>query len=1028
MSYNVIAMKKVYSLIALAASVVIAAISCSKEVQAPNETIEEPSTEVSQVVPDIHFNAISNGQIDPAETKTAAVIDGDETYVKWLSTDRLIIVESATKAGSTTVNSIKTSGAPSLTAKDGHDDVVASFGATVSGSPVDGAEDYIYTAIYPSVVVAETETNLVEKTTPGTYRLNFPSAQHLQGNNLSSDSDLLISTPVHKGTTRVVEDEDLEFRYKRIGTLVKLTLKGLTASETIQSVTVTAPKNIAGFINVNPAEGSYETAPYYNQSTSVILTVDDVTTTGNDIVWFRVLPGAWESGQTLQVVVETDKATYSRTTAKSTAIALTKNLEFVDGGLTKLAVNMATRRDSKDTSVKYDITSSTSEIDDEATYLITSTVEGKTYAMASHSSNSYYGKVDMLSEPVAGVLSVTTEEVVTVNFIAVSGEDGKYYVKDSENNYVGCSSAKTLLFNSTFATIKDNDSYKWEISYSAGTPTLSSSAGDLKYNSSAPRFLTYASGQKDISIYVQRGTLKADPELRFLDDSDNEVSSINLAWDDRGTFSAPTLANPYSVSVAYTSSNTAAVSVDSEGNLTINGGGTATITATSIASATYRVGTASYKIKVTGAPVAVETINITETWSASLKDESGNNTKFVTSGDDVWTIDAKYGRKAQGNGEEDQVATLYSPKFNLSGVTKGTLKFTHIANYFTNKTNLKSDVQILIKKDDGEWSSFLSDAQLPSGSTWDETDVEYDLSAYVGHLLQFKVDYTSSSARYGTYEINTFSIDIPVHSVTATPATDILMGGDAGSTYTITIESNYNWTASFSSASVWGTNFDIYVDDASDEENKQNSSGTLAGSAGETVLIFKSKQDGDSDDVTSFGTVTFSDGTANSGAINIKQSKKGGSSVPAGTVLWAETWTGATTAASGNDSATPSANYGIGTTVYNSGTVTYSQSANTVYVRNEELAGGTKPELMLSSGKTWTIADIPTGGAAKLTLTYASNNTKSSVTCSTTGAKISGSSKSYTITTGGADTITLVFGCSGNTRIDDVSLVVAPTE
>ena len=144
----------------------------------------------------------------------------------------------------------------------------------------------------------------------------------------------------------------------------------------------------------------------------------------------------------------------------------------------------------------------------------------------------------------------------------------------------------------------------------------------------------------------------------------------------------------------------------------------------------------------------------------------------------------------------------------------------------------------------------------------------------------------------------------------------------------------------------------------------------------------------------------------------------------ANTVMWAETWTGATTATSGSNSATPSANYGKGTTVYNSGTVTYTQSENTVYVRNEELAGGSKPELMLSSGKTWTISNIPTGEATELTLTYKSNNTKSSVTCSTTGASITGSSKSYTITTGGASTITLVFGCSGNTRIDDVSLTV----
>lgn len=157
--------------------------------------------------------------------------------------------------------------------------------------------------------------------------------------------------------------------------------------------------------------------------------------------------------------------------------------------------------------------------------------------------------------------------------------------------------------------------------------------------------------------------------------------------------------------------------------------------------------------------------------------------------------------------------------------------------------------------------------------------------------------------------------------------------------------------------------------------------------------------------------------------INLPNTAMGQASV--GTTMWAETWTGATTATSGNNNATPSANYGNGTTVYNNGTVTYTQSANTVYVyTNGSLAGGTAPELLLSSGKTWTISNIPTGGATELTLTYKSNNTKSSVTCSTAGATISGSSKSYTITPNGAATITLVFSSTSNTRIDDVSLTV----
>lgn len=145
-----------------------------------------------------------------------------------------------------------------------------------------------------------------------------------------------------------------------------------------------------------------------------------------------------------------------------------------------------------------------------------------------------------------------------------------------------------------------------------------------------------------------------------------------------------------------------------------------------------------------------------------------------------------------------------------------------------------------------------------------------------------------------------------------------------------------------------------------------------------------------------------------------------------GTTLWAENWTGSKTGTSGAADVTASANYGKGTTVYESGTVTYAESANTVYVRNENNAGGAKPELLLSSGKTWTISGIPTGNAAEMSLTYKSNNAKSSVACSTTGVTITGSSGSYTITNSATPvaTITLVFSCSGNTRIDDVSLTV----
>ena len=142
-------------------------------------------------------------------------------------------------------------------------------------------------------------------------------------------------------------------------------------------------------------------------------------------------------------------------------------------------------------------------------------------------------------------------------------------------------------------------------------------------------------------------------------------------------------------------------------------------------------------------------------------------------------------------------------------------------------------------------------------------------------------------------------------------------------------------------------------------------------------------------------------------------------------ICWSENWTGAKTATAASDDAKPSACGSTGTVVYDSGSVTYTESSNSTYVRNENMGGGTAPELLLTKAGAWTISGIPSAGGAHLSLTYKSNNNKSSVTLTGNDkATISGSSKSYTITTGGDSTINLVFSASGNTRIDDIVLKV----
>jgi len=144
------------------------------------------------------------------------------------------------------------------------------------------------------------------------------------------------------------------------------------------------------------------------------------------------------------------------------------------------------------------------------------------------------------------------------------------------------------------------------------------------------------------------------------------------------------------------------------------------------------------------------------------------------------------------------------------------------------------------------------------------------------------------------------------------------------------------------------------------------------------------------------------------------------SGAPVNTTLWSETWTGGTADEKPSE-------YGFeGTTVYGGATLTYAQSNNNTKLYNDSNAGGTAPELLLSkNNNTWTISNIPTGGATQMTMTFLSNRNNFALTSTTQGITITGSNKSWTITaTSGVSNFNLTLKNTGNNnaRIDDIEL------
>lgn len=120
----------------------------------------------------------------------------------------------------------------------------------------------------------------------------------------------------------------------------------------------------------------------------------------------------------------------------------------------------------------------------------------------------------------------------------------------------------------------------------------------LRYNTSG-LFSCYGADntQKDVYLYhyvVPTGT--TDPNISY------SSSSFTIAVNGTPT-EQPTLNNPYDLTIKYSSSDESVATVTGEGVIALAGGtGTAKITATSQADATYVEGTATYTLTVFGAP------------------------------------------------------------------------------------------------------------------------------------------------------------------------------------------------------------------------------------------------------------------------------------------------------------------------------------------------------------------------------------------------------------------------------------------
>jgi len=208
------------------------------------------------------------------------------------------------------------------------------------------------------------------------------------------------------------------------------------------------------------------------------------------------------------------------------------------------------------------------------------------------------------ADKAAGSAAATYREVVDVERTT----NGDYLILDTENMptefTLGVPAAGQYTFNDGNGYMYENaaksvkvqaDPFNWSITIGEGNVATIQATNELRYNSTNPRFTTYASGQQALQLYIK----------------DDGKQAAGLAWSTNAVeltvgdeFTAPTLSNPNNLTVTIASNNTELATVEGGVvSLVENATGTAIITASYAGDDTYRATSVSYTITVSEAVV-----------------------------------------------------------------------------------------------------------------------------------------------------------------------------------------------------------------------------------------------------------------------------------------------------------------------------------------------------------------------------------------------------------------------------------------
>ena len=474
------------------------------------------------------------------------------------------------------------------------DNKIATFLATFANTD---ATEFTYTATYGSSI-SNSGNPLI------------PSTQTPALNSFDPAADVLVSAePItFEGSAKAAEDAEFQFKLKRVVSANKMTLKGLTVGEKISRVELASSDKYFSSRYVIDKES------YTGEDKTLVLDYSDldavVGTDGNFPVYFVSAP---VEGATFSVRVVTDKTVYTRDD-------FTSKLTLAVGTFRRFGINLEGYGETVSEGTVYTLVESQDDLYDGATYIIAAKDVNVVMGLYTGGNNHPVVTVDKGTDA-SGKSTITVDNTLEVEPITIVSNGSTWYMKNAasgntyEGQYLICGTGSN---NRLQETASESSALKeWTIAINEGVASIinaNTTAQRTKvfFNNSNSIFACYApdnTSYKEISLYVDKSTCVEldDPELSF------SATSVEVAWDDIKDFVVPTLNNPHSVSVTYSSSNTEVATVDSAtGEIEFVGDGTTVITATSAKTTEYKAGSAQYTLVVTGAPVEYDFTTVAE--------------------------------------------------------------------------------------------------------------------------------------------------------------------------------------------------------------------------------------------------------------------------------------------------------------------------------------------------------------------------------------------------------------------------------